>query len=624
MSRGHLGFAAIALAACTLVAARAAAGVNIGTDTQVAPSVPAPAQGYTVAILADRTAGSDAGLAVLDRAVAEINLLKPDLVVHIGDLVPGYIRDMDRWEQDIARVKAILGRLEAPIFPVAGNHDVITGTDNPDDRRGEELYKRYFGPLYYSFDYRDTHFIVLYTEETLRSAPRLSQTQLDWLQKDLSASTTRQIFIFLHKPVWEYPDAGWDAVHEMLRQHPVRAVIAGHFHHYYKSVQRDGIQYYVLGVTGGQLFSPELAGGLEHYCMLRIEPDGFRLALVKPGSVLADDYIGNDDYKNMERLRLLSEAETGVAVPIRSPENGSTDEQAAVTVTNPLDVPLKVVVTGVARGGVWTFSPEARTLAVQPGGREHVSLGVRSPQVPAERLVAPEVEVEYTYVDSRGRNVPIVLPRRIPLMREVEAPATQAAISLDGQATEEAWRQTPLLTTLVWRASPYETGEPGPTFRILSTGAGLYFYAESSDSVISDFRADRILSDALFVGAVPPSELSGRDLKALPVVVIFPFSRQGSSQALRAFWDPVSPVGVEAQGVHVVTKVLADRKGWRCEGFVPWDVLLADPAQHPQEMLFNMGAWDNDGDLFTELHSWAPTADAAEWGRLSLEAPAEP
>lgn len=609
----------VAAAALVAFAAAAIAGVSAGTDTQVALAVPAPAEGFSVAILADRTTGSDSGLAVLERAVAEINLLKPDLVLHIGDFVPGYIRDMNQWEQDIQRVKAILAHLEAPLFPLAGNHDVITGTGDPKDRRGEELYRRYFGPLYYSFDYRGTHFICLYTEETLESEPRFGKAQLDWLAKDLAGNKAGRIFVFLHKPVWEYPNAGWDAVHALLRQHPVGAVIAGHFHHYYKSESKDGIQYYVLGVTGARTFSPELAGGLEHYCMLHIGPDGFRLALVKPGSVLADDYITNTDYKNMERLRLLSGAETGVEAPIRSPELGATDGQVAVVVTNPLAVPLRTVVSRVARGSPWTFQPPAQSLLIGPGGREHVYVRIRSPQVDAQHLVVPEVEVQYTYVDGKGRTVPITLSRRVPLLREARVRLSEAPVSLDGEANEEAWRQAPVLSTAVWQTSPFETGKPGPTFRLIAARAGLYFYAESPDAIISDFRGGRILSDALFVGAVPAAQSQGVNGKGLPVVVIFPFGPAGSEQALRASWDAKSPVGTPAQGVHVAAKVLENRKGWRCEGIVPWDALLAGELGAAQELFFNMGAWDNDGDLFTELYSWAPTSDVTEWGRLLID-----
>ena len=97
----------------------------------------------------------------------------------------------------------VLGGLQAPLFPIPGDHDVFTGTGDPKDRRAEELYKKYFGPLYYSFDYRDAHFICLYTDEALQSAPHFSQTQLQWLQDDLAHSKARNIFVFMHKPAWE-------------------------------------------------------------------------------------------------------------------------------------------------------------------------------------------------------------------------------------------------------------------------------------------------------------------------------------------------------------------------------------------------------------------------------------
>jgi hypothetical protein len=607
-----------AVTAWLALGATALAALNAGTDSGVRLIEPQVSQGFTVAILADRTTGFDTGLAVLEEAVSEINLLKPAFVIHIGDFVPGYIRDTGQWEKDIERVKAILGRLEMPLFPLAGNHDVITGTGNPDDRRGEELYKRYFGPLYYSFDCRDAHFVCLYTDEALRSTPQFSKEQLDWLQQDLACTAARQVFVFVHKPVWEYPEGGWDAVHALLRRYPVRAVIAGHLHHYYKAQERDGIQYYVIGVTGGRLFSPELAGGLEHYCLLRVEPDGYRLALVKPGHVLPDDYIVDDDYKDMEQLRLLPEEETGVAAPIRSPELGEVDGQVAVFATNPLDVPLRVIVSGVARGGPWTFVPPARSLLIAPGGREYVYLGIRSPKVSPEHLVVPEAEVQYTYMDRKGRSVPIALPRRIPLAREVTLTVGRPAISLDGRADEAAWQQAPVLTTATWRASPYETGQTGPAFRILATGAGLYLSAESADAVISDFPGTPILSDALFIGALPQRQEQGTEIGEAPVVVIFPFAPAGSPTALHALWHPKEPVGTEVQGVHIATSLLPDQQGWRCEGFVPWDVLIAEGARPGDVLRFNIGAWDNDGDLFTEVHSWAPTDDPTLWGRLVL------
>jgi hypothetical protein len=619
----RLRFLAACVVALGLALSRPAAlaDLNPGTPSAVELSEPVARGTLRVAILADRTTGVDAGLEVLRQAVREINLLRPDLVLHIGDLVPGYTRDLEQWEADVDRVQAILGELEAPLFPVAGNHDVITGTDDRTDRRGEQIHMERFGPLYYSFDCGDVHFVCLYTEETLQSEPRLSSAQKEWLRADLEATDARDTFVFMHKPLWEYEGSGWGEVHGLLAAHRTRAVFGGHFHHYYKSTERDGIQYYVLGVTGGRTFSPELAGGLEHYCLLDVDAQGYSLALVKPGAILADDYIVSADFKAMEALRFLTPEETGVQTPFPSPERGPIAGEVAVEVTNPLAVPLPVSVRGVGHRGEWVFSPPGTTLILAPGDRRTVFLGLSSPRVAAERLLVPMVEVQYTYTDSRGRTVPIALRRRVPLVRRCSLRLSAESVSPDGLADESCWQDAPLLSTALYHVSPFETGETGPAFRLIATRAGLYVHVKAEDSHVSSFRGERMLSDALFVGGIPLSAAGGLDdLSDVPVVIVYPFSDSAEGAAERAFWDPRTPAGVPVQGVHAAGSRLADGEGWQCEAFVPWDLLGGSPLPPSEPLLFNVGAWDNDGELFTDLYSWASTGSAAHWGVLELMA----
>ncbi len=609
-----------ALLTVVLLVAGVQAAFNSGTETEVEMADPPASGTFTVAIMADLTTGTEDGLDVLARAVDEINLLRPAFVLHIGDLLPGYIRDMGQWQRDADEVRAVLDGLDAPLYPVAGNHDVITGTDNPDDHRGEDLYRKNFGPLYYSFDYGGAHFVCLYTEETLRSRPRLSDRQLEWLRADLQAAGKRSTFVLMHKALWEYEGSRWDEAHELLKGRAVRAVFAGHFHHYSKSQERDGIQYYLLGVTGGRRFSVESAGGLEHYCLLSVGADDYRLALVRPGHVLADDYVAYDDFENMESIRFLKPESAGVAAPINSPELGPVDDHVSVLVTNPLDRPMRVVVRGVPGRGSWRFGTAAAAVLLGPKGRQTVRLPISSPQVTAEDLVPPQVEIQYDYEDAKGRVVPLVLQRRIPLRRTVKAMLRRSPVSVDGRATDGEWGAAPVLTTRVWNAGPYETGQGGPTFRIAPTAVGLYFHVVSVDDHVSTFRGERVLSDAVFIGAIEdPGKFTAEDMARLPVVVVFPFEEGAGPQALHAYWDARRPMGVPAEGVHVAARRLDG--GWACEGFVPWSLLLQGGIPEAGDLYFNVGAWDNDGDLFTELHSWAPPDDATLWGRLELRTP---
>jgi len=95
---------------------------------------------------------------VFEIAVAQLNLLRPELIINVGDLIDGGTEDLDeiaaQWESFDSRAE----KARAPIFYVGGNHD-LTGSVLQaawDDR---------IGPRYYHFVYKNVLFLVLDTED---------------------------------------------------------------------------------------------------------------------------------------------------------------------------------------------------------------------------------------------------------------------------------------------------------------------------------------------------------------------------------------------------------------------------------------------------------------------------
>src|SRR5262245_3333191 len=101
---------------------------------------------FQFAIVSDRTGGHRAG--VFAQAVEQLNLLQPEFVVSVGDLIEGYSKDAEKLNQQWAEFQGYVSKLQMPFFYVPGNHDLA----NPFE---EGLWKEKFGRRWYHFVYRD-------------------------------------------------------------------------------------------------------------------------------------------------------------------------------------------------------------------------------------------------------------------------------------------------------------------------------------------------------------------------------------------------------------------------------------------------------------------------------------
>lgn len=195
---------------------------------------------FQFAIVADRTGGHRPGVFAL--AVEKLNLLKPEFVVSVGDLIEGYTEDNAELNHQWDEFDSLVSKLQMPFFYVPGNHDISNSVM-------AEKWHRRLGSSYYHFIYRNVLFLCLNTEDG--SSRRIDDRQTQYFQKVLEANkNVRWTLVFMHQPMWLGASfENWQQF-ELLLADRSYTVFAGHLHTYSKSIQ-EGRPYYLLATTGG-------------------------------------------------------------------------------------------------------------------------------------------------------------------------------------------------------------------------------------------------------------------------------------------------------------------------------------------------------------------------------------
>jgi hypothetical protein len=248
--------------------------------------------------------------AIQDIATA-LALDKPAFALSCGDLIHGKAPD-DR-ALLVTQYNAIFAVLQAsgvPIHNAPGNHEMDDKDDVPNATM-TQYYSELVGLPYGSFDYGNSHFIALNTEEvadpnTPKSPPSsdgldpgyISPAQRQWLDEDLWAHQgAKHVFVFMHHSVHAFnaenqlDKASADALQAIFAKYPnVTAVFSAHEHLYYNPQAPDdlanpmagsttGPRYLVTGGAGAPLLSND--HGFYHYLVVTVDGATVTIQLAK-------------------------------------------------------------------------------------------------------------------------------------------------------------------------------------------------------------------------------------------------------------------------------------------------------------------------------------------------------
>ncbi|MDE5671641.1 MAG: PQQ-binding-like beta-propeller repeat protein [Eubacterium sp.] len=156
---------------------------------------------------------------------------KPAFLIHTGDIcyeagLKKHIEDMNTENMGL------------PVRYIIGNHDYVDGS------YGEELFESLYGPVWYSFEVGNVHYVVTpFQTGADRKSAYNKNDRWRWLENDLAnTDPNMKVVMFNHNipPNDEYV-ISFDRKELDLKQHNLIAWVFGHYHYNYIEENESGI-----------------------------------------------------------------------------------------------------------------------------------------------------------------------------------------------------------------------------------------------------------------------------------------------------------------------------------------------------------------------------------------------
>jgi hypothetical protein len=383
-------------------------------------------ENFQIAIVTDRTGGLREG--VFASAIPKLNLLQPEFVMSVGDLITGYTEDLQQLKLEWDEFDDMVEGLEMPFFYLAGNHDYT----NP---VMAEVWKERYGASYYHFVYRDVLFVMLNSNDG-GGTHKMSERQVGWLQGVLEANPDpRWTLVFVHAPLWDNSNQDrWPEVDALLadRKH---TVFSGHKHQY-AEFKRNNANYYMLATTGGgSRLRGTPFGEFDHVVWLTMTNDGPVLANLLLEGIWPKDVRTNEMRSYQGQL-----VEGGkLAIQPILYRDQFDEGEAEIRLTNDSDLPYQIDLNFKQIANVAFTSERSQSLTVPPNEVTVVKLGVKSVDFINTDQAVVEMEWDLKF-KLQGKEVSYDGKESLAVIRELPVKSMQAA-TIDGSLQE--WDQLP-------------------------------------------------------------------------------------------------------------------------------------------------------------------------------------
>lgn len=368
---------------------------------------------------------------VFEAFTKKAELLKPDIYLHVGDMIHGYSYNIDNARRQWKRFNEQIENLSAPFYPTPGNHDITT-------KEIEPAYVENWGKdkLNYSFDYKNSHFIILNTGED-QKFDKLTDEQVDWLIDDLENSNNAEnIFISMHSPLHLGHKFNWDSVHNIIKKYPIRAIFSGHYHTFDQRTI-DGIRYINLTSSGNLPYENHLAGRSHNFLFITVADDSVEIAVINKNNIYDVEDVAPDEYKLSAKY--FSSNQTAI---ISNPSVKGIDTALQIPIKNTADKKRVFTLVWQSENDKWDFNPQMKNLEIDAEKSDTVGFNISGLKGNFNRTELPKLKVSSDYLSNSGVVTKSEYFINLFYPPKVFAAEINDEIKLDGKLDEEKWEKT--------------------------------------------------------------------------------------------------------------------------------------------------------------------------------------